>query len=35
LTLTRPGDGRRMTFEAPLPGDFAMALDFFRSHAQD
>jgi 23S rRNA pseudouridine1911/1915/1917 synthase len=35
LTLTHPRDGRRMTFEAPLPADFAMALDFFRSHAQD
>jgi 23S rRNA pseudouridine1911/1915/1917 synthase len=35
LTLTHPRDGRRMTFEAPLPADFAIALDFFRSHAQD
>jgi 23S rRNA pseudouridine1911/1915/1917 synthase len=35
LTLTRPRDGRRMTFEASLPADFATALDFFRSHAQD
>ncbi len=30
LTLTHPRDGRRMTFEAALPGDFALALDFFR-----
>jgi hypothetical protein len=30
LTLTRPSDGKRMTFEAPLPVDFTTALDFFR-----
>jgi len=30
LTLTHPRDGRRMTFETPLPEDFAAALDFFR-----
>jgi 23S rRNA pseudouridine1911/1915/1917 synthase len=35
LTLTHPRDGRRMTFEAPLPADFTIALDFFRKHAQD
>jgi 23S rRNA pseudouridine1911/1915/1917 synthase len=35
LTLTHPRDGRRMTFEAPLPADFEAALDFFRGHAQD
>jgi 23S rRNA pseudouridine1911/1915/1917 synthase len=34
LTLTHPRDGRRMTFEAPLPEDFAAALAFFHSHAQ-
>jgi 23S rRNA pseudouridine1911/1915/1917 synthase len=35
LTLTHPREERRMTFEAPLPGDFESALDFFRAHAQD
>jgi hypothetical protein len=30
LTLTHPHDGKRMTFEAPLPEDFTSALDFFR-----
>jgi 23S rRNA pseudouridine1911/1915/1917 synthase len=34
LTLTHPQDGRRMTFEAALPGDFATALDFFRGLEQ-
>jgi 23S rRNA pseudouridine1911/1915/1917 synthase len=34
LTLTHPRDGRRMTFEAALPGDFATALDFFRGLEQ-
>jgi 23S rRNA pseudouridine1911/1915/1917 synthase len=34
LTLTHPRDGRRMTFEAAPPGDFAMALDFFRGLEQ-
>jgi 23S rRNA pseudouridine1911/1915/1917 synthase len=34
LTLTHPRDGRRMSFEAALPGDFATALDFFRGLAQ-
>jgi 23S rRNA pseudouridine1911/1915/1917 synthase len=33
LTLTRPRDGRRMTFEAPLPADFEEALAFFRQRA--
>jgi 23S rRNA pseudouridine1911/1915/1917 synthase len=35
LTLTHPRDGRRMTFEAALPEDFAAALDFFRRQEQD
>jgi 23S rRNA pseudouridine1911/1915/1917 synthase len=35
LTLTHPRDGRRMTFEAPVPADFASALDFFHRNAQD
>jgi 23S rRNA pseudouridine1911/1915/1917 synthase len=30
LTLTHPREGRRMTFEAALPEDFAAALDFMR-----
>ncbi len=34
LTLTHPRNGRRMTFEAPLPEDFATALAFFRRQAQ-
>jgi len=34
LTLTHPRHGERMTFEAPLPADFAAALDFFRKNAQ-
>jgi 23S rRNA pseudouridine1911/1915/1917 synthase len=34
LTLTHPRDGRRMTFEAPLPQDFAAALDFLRKQEQ-
>jgi 23S rRNA pseudouridine1911/1915/1917 synthase len=29
LALVHPGTGRRMTFEAPLPEDFAVAMDFF------
>ncbi len=33
LTLTHPRNGRRMTFQAPLPEDFKMALDFLRCHA--
>jgi 23S rRNA pseudouridine1911/1915/1917 synthase len=33
LTLTHPRDGRRMTFEAPLPEDFTAALAFFRHQA--
>jgi 23S rRNA pseudouridine1911/1915/1917 synthase len=35
LTLTHPRNGKRMTFEAPLPHDFAAALAFFRLHKQD
>jgi 23S rRNA pseudouridine1911/1915/1917 synthase len=34
LTLTHPRDGRRMTFEAPLPEDFTAALAFFRQQEQ-
>ena len=34
LTLTHPRDGRRMTFEAPLPVDFTEALAFFRHLTQ-
>ena len=34
LTLTHPRELKRMTFEAPLPKDFAAALDFLRHHAQ-
>jgi len=34
LTLTRPRDGERMAFEAPLPEDFIAALDFFRRQGQ-
>jgi 23S rRNA pseudouridine1911/1915/1917 synthase len=34
LTLSHPRDGRRMSFEAPLPTDFTSALDFFRGHVQ-
>jgi 23S rRNA pseudouridine1911/1915/1917 synthase len=34
LCLTHPRDGRRLTFEAPLPEDFAAALAFFRHRAQ-
>jgi 23S rRNA pseudouridine1911/1915/1917 synthase len=34
LTLTHPRDGKRMTFEAALPKDFATALDFFRQQEQ-
>jgi len=33
LTFTLPRDGRRMTFEAPLPDDFEKALAFFRGQA--
>jgi 23S rRNA pseudouridine1911/1915/1917 synthase len=34
LTLTHPRHGRRMTFEAALPEDFALALDYFRRQGQ-
>jgi 23S rRNA pseudouridine1911/1915/1917 synthase len=34
LTLTHPRDGKRMTFEAALPEDFAAALDFFHRQGQ-
>jgi 23S rRNA pseudouridine1911/1915/1917 synthase len=34
LTLTLPRDGRRLTFEAPLPADFEKALAFFRGQVQ-
>jgi 23S rRNA pseudouridine1911/1915/1917 synthase len=29
LALVHPRTHRRMTFEAPLPEDFAVAMDFF------
>jgi 23S rRNA pseudouridine1911/1915/1917 synthase len=32
LTLTHPRHHRPVTFEAPVPGDFQSALDFFRGH---
>jgi 23S rRNA pseudouridine1911/1915/1917 synthase len=35
LTLTHPRNGKRMTFEAPLPADFDLALAFFRKHEHD
>jgi 23S rRNA pseudouridine1911/1915/1917 synthase len=35
LTFNHPKNGRRMTFEAPLPADFTSVLDFFRGHMQD
>ncbi len=34
LTLTHPRNGRRMTFEAALPEDFALALDYFHRQGQ-
>jgi 23S rRNA pseudouridine1911/1915/1917 synthase len=33
LTLTHPREGRRMSFEAPLPEDFTAALAFLRRQA--
>jgi len=35
LTFTHPRKGKRMTFEAPLPSDFELALAFFREHEHD
>jgi 23S rRNA pseudouridine1911/1915/1917 synthase len=34
LALTHPRSQQPMAFEAPLPADFAAALDFFRAQAQ-
>ncbi len=34
LALVHPRTGKRMVFEAPLPADFAVALDFFRLKVQ-
>jgi 23S rRNA pseudouridine1911/1915/1917 synthase len=34
LELVHPRTGRRMVFEAPLPADFAVALEFFRLEVQ-
>jgi 23S rRNA pseudouridine1911/1915/1917 synthase len=32
LALVHPESGRRMVFDAPLPGDFSTALDYFRKN---
>jgi 23S rRNA pseudouridine1911/1915/1917 synthase len=35
LALVHPRSGRRLVVHAPLPGDFSIALDFFRRNGQN